>query len=170
MKAKPIIISAIIGLSVISLPASRAAESLDVLDEKLKRLTSIVEDIEFRQKKLEDQIQKINEDLRALGAGDNAADLKALQDRIAAVDAAREKDKRVIIDELSRQLAAISSGKPIATSGARSTSGREHTVAKGETLSSIAKANGCTVAELKRANNLTSDSISVGQKLTIPQK
>ncbi|MFN2382762.1 MAG: LysM peptidoglycan-binding domain-containing protein [Gemmatimonadota bacterium] len=46
--------------------------------------------------------------------------------------------------------------------------GREHRVAPGETLSAISRQYGVTVAALKAANNLRSDSIRPGQRLTIP--
>lgn len=44
-----------------------------------------------------------------------------------------------------------------------------HTVLKGESLYSIANAYGITVNELKNANNLSSDILSIGQVLTIPE-
>lgn len=43
-----------------------------------------------------------------------------------------------------------------------------HKVRKGETLSTIAQRYGTTVKKLKKANNMTSDRISVGQRLAIP--
>ncbi|MFP7298365.1 LysM peptidoglycan-binding domain-containing protein [Neobacillus niacini] len=43
-----------------------------------------------------------------------------------------------------------------------------YTVAAGDTLYSISKRFGITVAALKSANNLTSDILSIGQTLTIP--
>lgn len=43
-----------------------------------------------------------------------------------------------------------------------------HTVAKGDTLTSIAKKHGTTVNSLKAANGLKSDVISLGQKLKLP--
>jgi LysM repeat protein len=43
-------------------------------------------------------------------------------------------------------------------------------VAKGDTLSGIATAAGVSVADIKTMNNLSSDTIRVGQKLKIPQK
>jgi|GEM_PF-357612 LysM repeat protein len=45
---------------------------------------------------------------------------------------------------------------------------QEYVVAKGDSLARIAKKFGVSVAELRAANGLTSDSIKVGQKLTIP--
>ncbi len=47
---------------------------------------------------------------------------------------------------------------------------KEFTVEKGDNLSTIAKACGVTVAELKAANNLKNDNIYVGQVLKIPVK
>ena len=43
-----------------------------------------------------------------------------------------------------------------------------YTVVKGDTLSGIAHKNGTTVTALKQSNNLSGDTIRVGQKLTIP--
>ncbi|MBI5686385.1 MAG: LysM peptidoglycan-binding domain-containing protein [Verrucomicrobia bacterium] len=43
-----------------------------------------------------------------------------------------------------------------------------YTVVKGDTLSGIAHKSGTTVTALKQANNLGSDTIRIGQKLTVP--
>ena len=48
------------------------------------------------------------------------------------------------------------------------TSGNTYTVVAGDNLTVIAKKFKITVAELKKANNMTSDRINVGQKLQIP--
>lgn len=45
-----------------------------------------------------------------------------------------------------------------------------HRVHSGETLSSIARKYGVSVSELKRSNGLSSDRLSVGQKLTVKKK
>ena len=47
-------------------------------------------------------------------------------------------------------------------------SGNTYTVVAGDNLTVIAKKFKITVAELKKANNMTSDRINVGQKLQIP--
>ncbi len=47
---------------------------------------------------------------------------------------------------------------------------RTHKVAKGETLYAISRKYGTTVDKIKAANNLTSDALKVGQRLTIPAK
>jgi LysM repeat protein len=45
-----------------------------------------------------------------------------------------------------------------------------YTVISGDTLTTIAQKKGTTVRELRSANNLTTDRITVGQKLKIPAK
>lgn len=50
----------------------------------------------------------------------------------------------------------------------RSATGSYYVVGSGETLSQIARANGVSVTALKQANNLSSNTILVGQTLTMP--
>lgn len=47
---------------------------------------------------------------------------------------------------------------------------RTHTVERGESLEKIARHNGITVDELKRANDLKGDMVKAGQELKIPKK
>ncbi len=54
------------------------------------------------------------------------------------------------------------------TAKAAEDSGNTYTVVAGDNLTVIAKKFKITVAELKKANNMTSDRINVGQKLKIP--
>ena len=44
----------------------------------------------------------------------------------------------------------------------------QYTIARGDTLSAIAKRYSVSVSEIKKANRLSSNSIKVGQKITIP--
>jgi LysM repeat protein len=90
--------------------------------------------------------------------------LKSLETRIEAVDAARQKDKQAIIDQLAKELANLGGTKPPPVTGT------EHEVRSGETLTSIAKQYGVTIAELRKANNLTGDALRIGQKLVVPKK
>jgi LysM repeat protein len=155
-----------------------AQSSAAILDEKVDRLRAEVEAVQFNQKKLQQQVDDLQEqvlNLRKAGSGVGAADVEALQAKIKAVDAAREKDKQVILDTLAKELAALSGGKPASKPPGKSNigsgaGGKEHEVQKGETLSAIARQHNVTVADLRKANNLSADALKVGQKLTIPQK
>jgi LysM repeat protein len=143
------------------------ATSLTVIEEKVNKLRAEIEDLQFRQQKTEKAVEALRaeiKELRVAGGGASPEQLAALEAKIAAVDAARQKDKQAIIDQLAKELASLGTGKPAVTP-----TGKEHTVVKGETLSVIARTYGVTVADLKKVNNLTGDTISVGQKLVLPK-
>ena len=57
---------------------------------------------------------------------------------------------------------------PKATATKQASSSGTYTVRRGDTLHSIAVKNKISVNELKKANNLRSNSIKVGQRLTLP--
>jgi lysostaphin len=167
----------------INRPASaqqNVAQAVDILDEKVKRLTAEVEDLQFRQERMQQELQKIQSDLqetrRAAGGGVSEKDLQALEARVQALDAARQKDKQVIIDQLAKELASLGpskTGQKVGNSSAAPATvveGKEHIVAKGESLTSIAKAYGVSVDDLKKANNINNpNDIKVGQKLIVPR-
>lgn len=71
-----------------------------------------------------------------------------------------------------QKLIVYSSGAPMAQAGnsnpvERSTEQKIHTVKSGENLSVIAKKYRCTVTELKKWNNLKSNTLQIGQKLKV---
>jgi hypothetical protein len=143
---------------------------LGVLDEKVSRLSAQVEDLQFQQQKLQKDLEGMRtelQELRKAASGPGSADLKVLEDRINAVDAARKADRQAIIDQLAKELSGAGSGK--SAGKPMTTDAKEHAVVKGETLSSISKSYGVSVADLKKANSLTSDDLKVGQKLVIPK-
>lgn len=151
-----------------------------MLEEKLNRLQANVEALQFSQEKTQKQIDELSAQLLELrrnsgGAGSSRADLDALDAKIRAVDEARQRDNKALIDQLAKELAAVGSARPVSRStptGASSveSSGTEHVVQKGDTLATIAKRYGVPVADLAKANNLANpNDIKVGQKLTIPK-
>jgi LysM repeat protein len=81
------------------------------------------------------------------------------------------------ISELNQQLEKIAArpsasavGKPAQPPAAVSQGKGQHTVARGETLYSIARRYGLSVDELRRINNLSPDRpIQAGQKLVVAQ-
>ena len=157
--------------SFLSVQAEQAdSHQVGVLDEKVSRLSAQVEDLQFQQQQLKKDIDAIRaemQELRKAASGPGSGDLKALEDRINVVDAARQADKKAIIDQLAKELSGMGSGK--SASKPVSSDAKEHVVAKGDTLSGIAKIYGVTIADLKKANNLASDDLKVGQKLAIPK-
>lgn len=170
-------ISTLLGLA----PATHAADqtinqNLSVLDEKVNRLNAQMEDLLIRVQQHQKDIDKISGELQELrrvavaGNGVSPAELKSLEDRIQAVDTARKNDRQAIIDQLAKELAGLSTGKsPGKSTVSPVGEGKEHVVVKGEYLATIARKYGVSIADLKKANNLTGDEIKIGQKLTIPK-
>jgi len=148
------------------------AQSLAIIDERLKQLSQQIEALQFDQQQMQKQITDLQAQVVELhrAATVSATDVQALEAKIKDSDAAREKDKQAILDAVAKEIAAIgghtnSGGATPSPTG----DGKEYIVQKGDTLTSIAKANGVTVAQLKKANNLTTDTLQVGQKLVIPK-
>ena len=148
------------------------SQTLGVLDEKVSKIAAQAEDLQFRYQQLQKTIEKLQTDLVELrksvatAGGVSPAELKTLEDRIAGVDAARQKDRQAIIEQLAKELSGAGSGK---TAPPATGDGKEHVVQKGETLSSIAKTYGVTVGDLRKVNSLTGNDIKIGQKLAIPK-
>jgi len=181
MKHKELLKFAIVlvAFAVTVLPAraqeQTVAQQVSILDERISKLRADVDALQFNQQQIQQDIKQVlgqMDEVRRAGPGASANDLQALEARVKALDAARETDKKVIIDQLAKELAAMSgshTGKTATPAAAAAPSGSEHVVAAGETLTSIAKSTGASIADLRKANNLTSDSLKVGQKLIIPK-
>lgn len=152
-------------------------QQVSILDERLSKLRADVDAIQASQQQIQQDLKQVQAQVAELhqsGPSASVNDLQALDARVKALDAARETDKKVILDQLAKELAAMSgshgSGGSAATPSTGSANGNEYVVQKGDNLTSIAKNNGVTIADLRKANNLTSDSLKVGQKLVIPSK
>jgi hypothetical protein len=63
----------------------------------------------------------------------------------------------------------LSSPAPPLSSLGSTKSGHAIVVAKGDTLAGLARRHGVAVGDIVRANGLSTDTIRVGQRLTIPQ-
>jgi LysM repeat protein len=146
------------------------AQQLAIIEERVNQLREEIKAMQFNQEQMQQQIRDLQAqvtDLRRSGSGVSEAELKALEAQIKAVDAAREKDRQIILDQLAKELVAISKGR---NGGTVETSGVEHVVATGETLSTIARAYGVTVSAIAQANGITDTNVlRVGQKLIIPK-
>lgn len=58
--------------------------------------------------------------------------------------------------------------KKTTSTAKKSSSGRTHTVTKGDTLYGLARKYGTTVTKIKSANGMSGDMIRLGQKIKIP--
>jgi hypothetical protein len=157
--------------------AQQREDALLVQDE-LRRLRGRIDALEMEIARMNQQVvgagAEQTRSTQAQLSGLNAT-IDDLQRRIRAVDAAREADKKEIVDSLSKRMAGLMASAPRtggSSGGSRraiSNEGYEHTVAPGETLSAIAKAYNARTADIIQANNLQSaDVLRVGQKLFIP--
>ena len=98
--------------------------------------------------------------------------IRALEQKVKELDAARETDRQAIIDELSRKMAAILNTQtpPPDTQPVAIAEGKGHVVQTGETLSGLAARYHVKSADILKANHIKNpDSIKVGQTLIIPE-
>ncbi len=140
--------------------------------DRQKQLSLRIEGLEEEQNRKNEQIRQLEALCNAL-----AQQNQSLETRLAELQKAFEADQRARKDELrnlSKDLTNVIKSSttqpaPAATIPANM-SIKELKVESGDTLSSIAKAAGCTVAQIMAANpNLKSaDDIRVGQVLKIP--
>lgn len=140
--------------------------------DRQKQLSLRIEGLEEEQNRKNEQIRQLEALCNAL-----AQQNQSLETRLAELQKAFEADQRARKDELrnlSKDLTNViksSTTQPApAASIPANMSIKELKVESGDTLSSIAKAAGCTVAQIMAANpNLKSaDDIRVGQVLKIP--
>lgn len=140
--------------------------------DRQKQLSLRIEGLEEEQNRKNEQIRQLEALCNAL-----AQQNQSLETRLAELQKAFEADQRARRDELrnlSKDLTNVikSSTTPPAPAATipANMSIKELKVESGDTLSSIAKAAGCTVAQIMAANPglKSADDIRVGQVLKIP--
>jgi len=132
-------------------------------EERMYKMQGQVESVEMEFARLTQEIQQLRQQVNACNS-----QINQLNSNMQALQA---KQAREIQSTLSavEQLMSKAAVPTSTSSSSRQGPGREHVVEKGHTLSAIAVAYGTTVDAIKKANNLKSDSIYVGQKLFIPE-
>ncbi|MCX7818507.1 MAG: LysM peptidoglycan-binding domain-containing protein [Kiritimatiellae bacterium] len=164
----------------------RHQEDLRLLQEQIRTVQGRVEGVEMEAQRLAGEVEALRRALAASADGGARLlqpKLQELETRLARLDAAREQDRQAIVDELSKRMAeairrAMGGAAPAAASSrspARRTpgptSGYEHVVQPGETLSAIAAAYGVSAAVIAQENNIADPSkLRAGQKLFIPER
>ncbi|MDF7808285.1 LysM peptidoglycan-binding domain-containing protein [Pontiellaceae bacterium B12219] len=134
-------------------------------EEQVYRVKGQVDSIEMENARLMQEIQGLRNDVSSMNA-----QIGQLNSKMNALDAKQQREMSNLIKEVEVLLKKSVASRP-SSSGSSSNKGpgREHVVESGHTLSAIAQAYGTTVSAIKKANNLKSDSIYVGQKLFIPE-
>jgi LysM repeat protein len=134
-------------------------------EEQVYRVKGQVESVEMENARLMQEIQGLRNDVSSMNS-----QVAQLNSKMNALDAKQQREMSNLIKQVESLLKKSVSSRP-ASSGSTSNKGpgREHVVESGHTLSAIAAAYGTSVSAIKKANNLKSDSIYVGQKLFIPE-
>lgn len=147
---------------------ARQQADFDRMQEDMQRMNEKLGGIQLEQQNLAREIETLRKAPREDLVVRNRLD--TLDRQVQSLAAGREADRKQIVSDLSHKVAAIvgtsSSG---GRSGGSAETGYEHVVESGQSLSAIAAAYKVSVSSIKKANNLKSDGIRVGQKLFIPK-
>lgn len=149
---------------------TRQQADMGIIREDIQKLNERLNSVQLEQQNLARDMEALRKTPRE--DAESRARIDDLNRQIRAINAARESDRKQIVEELSRKVAAIVGGSSGSSGSGKSSStetGYEHVVKTGETLSKIAKEYKASVSAIKQANGLKSDSVRVGQKLFIPQ-
>lgn len=120
---------------------------------------------------LQSRVQSLNQSNQSM-----AAEVASLRRQVAAEASARQEQLSGVVDRVKGAISSASAqaaaerASAERASAAQSSESIEVTVPAGATLSLIASTYKVSVEDIKRANNLKSDALRVGQKLTIPKK
>lgn len=158
--------------------SSGAARYAEELTASLSRQVRSVQDenarLEMQLSELERRFGTVERENREL-----AETIQQLKRQAAAESAARDEQIRKLSEQIVKlaslpppapPTSASGTGKNTQSVGKTFTEYEEYEVVQGATLSAIASAYKVSVADIKKANNLKSDVLRVGQKLRIPVK
>ena len=139
------------------LAGNTAAQLRSVQDENAELETRIIE-LERKLAALQETNQKLLNEVAAVK-------------RQSAADAdAREAQMKAILSKIDKLAATPPPVVTVPTPVSTEPEYDIYEVQKGATLSVIAKAYEVSVQDIKKANNLKSDVLQIGQKLKIPRK
>lgn len=140
----------------------------DRLVSDVKALQEWRQEARLEQESQAREIEQLRKQVSALDAAFREQS-QGLRAQMQDLEVGRERDKKFIIDELTRKVLALKTDLVPPPPPAANKSGYEHVVKAGETLTDIAKAYKANVDAIIKANSLkNANSIRVGQKLFIP--
>jgi len=158
--------------------AASGREDYLLLQEEVRRLSGRMEGMQLEVDRWRTELDALRQQAGQAGQAEARAlqgRVDELENRLRAVDAARERDKQELVDSLSKKISQLvstpSAGSAKKQSGARRTgpsTGYEHEVKPGESLSAIAAAYGVTVKVIMEDNGIKdANMLKVGQTLFI---
>ncbi|MEI6563032.1 MAG: LysM peptidoglycan-binding domain-containing protein [bacterium] len=145
---------------------------MEKLRENVQRIQEKISGIELEQQNLQRDVGSIKgaprEDLVVRNR------LDTLERQVQSLSAARDADRKQIVSQVANIVGSSSGGSSGHASsghggGGSAQVGVEHVVEAGQTLSAIAAAYKVKSSSIKKANNMKSDTLRVGQKLFIPK-
>lgn len=143
--------------------AAREQAATRHTEERFHRVQGQVESIEMENARLVQEFQRLQNEVRSCNA-----QMAQFNSAMQTLEAKQASEMAELIRRVEALLKKSAASRPAPSRSSRG-AGREHVVEAGHTLSAIAQAYGTTVKAIKQANNLSSDSIYVGQKLFIPE-
>ncbi len=182
----------ILSLAVAGLTFTGRAQDVAVLQEKVGRMSGYIQDLEEKNTAQQKQIDALVKEVTALREHQQAQpttatasqeDLRDLAKKVQEIEEKRKSDRAWLEKEFDRlaKLASKPVSKPPATDRTTDSSGNlpkdalEHTIASGDTLSTIAAAYSketgkkITIDLILRANSgLKAERLVVGKKILIP--
>ncbi len=141
------------------------------VEELTAVLNQNVRTVQDENARLEIKITELEQKLSQLTKKEqeNAELIQSLKRQLTAESAARETQMNEILKQI-KALASMPAPVPVTPPKERKQVYEEYTVTAGATLSVIAQAYKVSVQDIKKANNLKSDLLQIGQKLKIPVK
>ena len=149
------------------LAGNTAAQLRAVQDENAELETRIIE-LERKLASLQETNKQLMNELTQVKR-QAAADAENHEKQMKSVET-QMKNISSKIDKLAATLTAAPPAPATPTPVSTAVEYDIYEVQKGATLSVIAQAYGVTVQDIKKANNLKSDILQIGQKLKIPRK
>ena len=147
---------------------ARIRNDIANLKASIARLNARLDGIEAGREDIYSQISRSQANMSKSEA-QYRAEIAALENKLKAQDAARERMRKEMVADLSSKMEKIIKSQT-PTSGYQ-VPGVLHTVKKGQTLSEIAKAYGVSIKAILKANPRklkNANDLQIGQKIIIP--
>jgi septal ring factor EnvC (AmiA/AmiB activator) len=143
---------------------------MEKMRENVQRIQEKLNGIELEQQNLARDIGAVRSSPKEDTVVRNRLD--TLERQIQSLAAGRDADRKQIVSQVASLVGSSSGSSPsghTSSRGSGSQTGYEHVVESGQTLSEIAAAYKVSVTSIRKANNLKSNTLRVGQKLFIPK-